>query len=867
MERSLIREKVRAPKPQETPEQKLARLEIKTRAYFERFFEQAFAEFLQDPTYELPNDRDLRGLFEDDDTSPIGESVHWLTVTDSCLRAFTSFCRKHSITDPKNILPFTERVTEDWMRWTPNILSETSLDALPQRALLHQEPCISDSLREKLVGESVYSLRFTEQEGSKLFNHLMGTTTSAEELLALIAYLTRIHRAAEQEDWSEGGATTIEDLLTAWKNQPDRSILLQQAAEVALETIRGHRVTNTYPVPSVFIIRQKDDEPTSGPRQIARDTGALLDAWGTPSEAFSLPERGSSTIPAIVDALHILQQAAHHPPKTLMAHLVFFKHVATVSPLIPSIQHPQGIRSLIKIAGEISLLQVKPHPQEQDRDRFEYLLERFNQEMPSALSKLPGYQLPKAYLDTLFSTVREQTGIPEHVAEPLANRLPGTIKQKLEATSLLRTLHAPIIYKNLEKQFGFSLIKLSLREQVRLGQWLVGVNEARSKNSIDIIKTYGVPAAQTFLACEQDVQHGDQILAFAQTAPKEVASRVFAKFADIANLVDTSAQDLASQFLRSPNEDTSIDVESVRRELIKRGARILTEAQKLIQKDPSGKELLAPLDRYKADTELFCSLIKSLIQTAQPLTLDLVKDLEMTSCTVSDMPEQERDDRRTAYRSIMEETWAGKGLHAMNTALAGLDAGFSQPQTTFYELRYQGHVAAFVRIDTHITPGEAPTYYAGSLNLHPKLQDSKLGTLFFQEVFARFDREHPDAVMRAHALASDTAVSQYLERFRFRIDGMEHDIEKDGSRTNWYTIIRRSGDTKTAKHVKRLTHTGSLLHTSSLFSWIKDKTAKGGLITSYTINKDTHAVSLTCAMPETKAPQTSPAAMQQSSHP
>lgn len=769
MERSFTQEKARAPKPQETPEQKAARLEVKTLAYFERFFEEAFEIFVKDRYYNLPSDRELRWLFEQDDTSPIGESVHWLTVTNSCLRSFTAFCRKHAITDPKNILAFTERVTEDWMRETPNILSKTSFEVLPQRALLHQEPSISDSLREKLIGESTYDLRLAGQEGSRLFDHLMNTASSSEELLALIAYFTRIHRAAEQMDWSEDGATTIEHLLTAWKNKPDRSILLQQAAESALETIRGNRDTNTYPVPSVFITRHKDDQPTSSPKQIGRDTGALLNAWGTPSEVFLLPKQGPHVAPAVIDALHSLQEATHHEPRTFGGYILLLKHIATVSPLIKDIPHPKGVPSLIKIAGEIALLQAKPHPQEQDRERFAYLVERFERETHSVLSELPGYRLPKTYLDTLFSTARKKTGVPECVAEPLPNHLPGTIEQKLETASLLRTLHTPTVYQNLEKQFGFSLIELSLREQVRLGQWLVNVNEERSKDSIDIIRTYGVHAAQTFLACEHDASHGDRLLAFAKLAPQDVARKTFATFANIADMIDLSSQELAKGFFREGTEQ-QVDAERVRQELIKRGANILLDAEALIAKDPSGEQLLGRLERYKADTVLFLSLFTATLKGKRESTnLESLRDLEVGTCTMQELPEEDR----LTMKELLNQQWSKKPLEYL----------FPDEGTfSFFLLRRKSKIIGFIRFETQ-TDGK---HHANFLCVDESLRGSGIGEQLFKEAI---DRAAKAAPVHAEFDASIPAGSMYIERFGFVGTGTVEEERPEGV-VEWVTLER-----------------------------------------------------------------------------
>ncbi len=52
--------------------------------WFYRFYEDAFQEFLNEGSaFHLPDQRDLRDAFDQNDTSPLGKRAHWRDVTEA----------------------------------------------------------------------------------------------------------------------------------------------------------------------------------------------------------------------------------------------------------------------------------------------------------------------------------------------------------------------------------------------------------------------------------------------------------------------------------------------------------------------------------------------------------------------------------------------------------------------------------------------------------------------------------------------------------------------------------------------------------------------------------------------------------------
>lgn len=774
MERSLIPEQPRAPKPQETPEQKAARLEAKTLAYFERFFEEAFEEFIRNPEYELPREYRIIQSFSDEISSPIQEEVESRTLAKSCLKAFFIFCQKLKTSHPEHLSTFTEIVERDWIKSTAPLLHPGDPSFFATFALLKQDPLIHANLRNTLLhkwieyfvySSDIDSRNFTEQAFP---NNAKGT----ESLIAL-QVLPDIYEGVLHTAWDPERAEIITSILSAIGSS-NQSILLRYAAQEALHRIDTRDTSSTTGHSIVPFIVQPN-EPTSVPIipvRISRDMGGFFDEENALKEAFFVDEiKTRDASPETVIALNHLTQEEQRPPSEKAA-ITLWRHILTLRTFSKNVPTPRDIQPLLFVTEK--LLSIKQRGIKSvgaTREYQEYIqLQRglhASYQQDRSLQKIV-----QSYLKILLQEVQKEIQLPTAHSRSLNDTIPGVNEVNNDQTILLQAVHQAETFSTLEKRFGFPLVELSLREQLRLAEWLIHTNEAQGAKTIDIIRTYGVHAAQTFLACEQGAKHGEQILAFAQTAPKEVASRVFAKFADIANLVDTSAQDLASQFLRSPNKDTSIDVESVRRELIKRGARILTEAHTLIQQDPSGDSLLARLERYKADTVLFLSLCTTTLkQHHGQLQLEQLRDIKVST---QSMHELSVDDRRD-MAELLEQQWSKKPLEHLF------------PETgsySFFLLRRHGRVIGFLRFE-QLSPD---AYHANFLCVDESLRGSGLGEQLFTEVMDRAAKTGP---VHAEFDPVIPAGSMYIERFGFIGTGTLREDRPDGI-AEWITLERNN---------------------------------------------------------------------------
>lgn len=454
-------------------------------------------------------------------------------------------------------------------------------------------------------------------------------------------------------------------------------------------------------------------------------------------------------------------------------------------------------------------------------------------------------------LARLIERLIQQANYTRVQFQPLFNSPTISSFEDLRERIAFSQVHRARVRMPVEEDLGLHFTDLRLREQRSLLVYISHCLRPEYTKTCSVIKQYGVNAARTFLALETDATHGERILAFANNAEPAVAKQVFEAFARIADKIDLSAQELAQQ-LYQQDKTQPMDAEQVRQELIKRGGRILLEAETALKQDPTGETLLHALKKYEADTVLFCVLAKQAqTENGRHLSLEQLKRLTLRSFRPDELKPQEKQQALESYVKIAETNWCTKGKYTMDTVLEGITHGFEHQDTEFFELRFDNEVAAFLRLEK--MPSTENDYYIGSYNLHPKLHDSRLGQTFYYQVVAAFMERHPHAVLHAHALATDPIVQRYVMDFGFRIRGIERDKQPDGTVTPWYQITIEPKNTSARSPSSYTAHQGSLHHPSSLFQWIEEQTRSGGIVDSYTVDKKTGAIHVRA---QSKKPQT-----------
>lgn len=794
MERSFTQEKARAPKPQETPEQKAAlsalfdaykiqQEKLLARGYKNPFHDNAFNQTLYHPSsraswkmvgsIETPDDAvAILNIIREGDarrrSSSEAERHAWRDFAHSMTRALNVF-------DTASHLP-----AKDVLSLYGTFL-QTDLAPLIDDSTLQ-------TLNEAIIerhGEFLEAFSSANPVEKVLFSHVLHEMRSR----------TSEYTSSTDRFWTNSFFSSLFDKA---KESSFLSYLIvkQSASEHAPE----QEDSRFLPIWTHFI-----DKTSSRSHDDAKIIAK--NALG------EISEQGVVTAVATIPLNKDLSKTREVPSSA-----IFTTILSRLKELDPE-EDWEDLR-------EWCLGSVQPFLSADERERLNRAWDDLSRDIRPLQQELLGLQRHFGYTPVHFSPVDE---VAVHNRTPL----------KEHERIALQNLHRPAIKAPLEQALGIPLQDLSLREQASFLGFLIKTDKQTFDQTAEIIHTHGIHAAQTFLACEQGAKHGEQILAFAQTAPKDVASRVFAKFAEIANLVDTSAQDLASQFLRSSENDTAIDAEDVRRELIKRGARILTEAHALIQKDPSGKELLARLERYKADTELFIATWKANAKKHIP-SFETLKACQIRSYRSGELSEDLRAKKDQEYTLFMQEAWAGAPKSSTALAIEGARAGLRNRNTEFFELTLQDQLVAMIRFDQRT---DLPSFHVGSFATHPKLQETGIALAFCGELLQKIS-DRSKAPLTAHCITTNPAISTYLHQFAFVITGIEHTAtDSNGLAVHSYALQKDSG--AAYKPISRCiapTDTPSVIT-----NWIRRETSKGRVITQYTVDQKTRTARLISA--------------------
>lgn len=605
------------------------------------------------------------------------------------------------------------------------------------------------------------------------FHSLESASESDQHFLLTLLSLPVILNEALNWSYSEDAAGfVLSKVLRQWGQNPERSILQRLVAQKLLSEAPYELDNDPNDKRLNCLIRTENPALVSMPRRIARDAiGAI--SHGYLQELAIVPTAQTEQIslkskPVIehlqrIGPLLYKRWHAAHEAIDLYAGARFLAKKQN-EPL------PAHLDNIARIAERIRSLEQKGPTAPTKKQpllarQFEEAIESWNNVSVQASAK------KRELIDHISELTREvlkTDPIQKFKTQPIAKALfQQDERAAISHAETLKVLHHSSTRVVLEERLGFPLVQLSLREQLRFGEWLLSTNEAQGSATLDLVARFGPNAARTFLALESDTAHGERILAFARQAKPEVAARVFEAFARIADKIDLSAQELA-QHLYQKDKTQPLDAERVRQELIKRGSRILFDTEKALTEDPSGTGILDELHRYEADTVLFTSLFSSAFK-GKETSFEALRDLETQTCELADLSL----DDRARMKQLLDQEWSKKPLE------------FLFPETgtfRFFVLRRRGKIEAFMRFEDQSDASR----HANFLCVDHSLRGSGVGENVLREAIARAGR---NVTLHAEFDAAIPAGSMYIERFGFIGTGIEEE-DRDGSLVEWVRIMR-----------------------------------------------------------------------------
>lgn len=852
--------------------------------WFFEFYTQQFQAFLDDKDgFALPDQHELRDSFDGSQTSPLQKPAKWRDVTESAAFELIHWAQqartRHASAE---LQQFLGEVDQQWMRVSPNILTEVSPSAsvlFLGHTLAHED--LRRTVGYHAIGEPNYTTSFGVDSVEPFLASIEKRSGSNEQQLITLLSLPPLVMQAQDEAYSEDLAgTMLPKAIRRWGRNPDRSILQrlvaqQISAELSPTGTPIHAEQAPLAQNTLYTSELGLDTPVV---RIARDAVGMLNDVGFLQEIASDAERKVPTDSVDetdlrayakqqerLGAIQFLQQNIDLPRSATQTEIDKLAHAHTLLKELPDLAAPESLRRWIELATTIYEAQ-KAYATTTNQREHASIERRFEAAIGEwRANRHEFFQLRhqvKAFVTSVIDASVQRFGLVKVQGDLLEKQLAKNPAADTEKqASVLRVIHHPSTRAVLEQRLSFPLAELSLREQLRFGEWLLSTNEAAGAATLNTVKRFGPHAARTFLALETDTKHGERILAFANQADPAVAARVFEAFARIADKIDLSAQDLAKHLYKDDGHE--VDAERVRQELIKRGSRILLDAEKALAKDPSGASIVGELERYEADTVLFCATWKTASREHSP-PFELLRACDIHSFYVGDLSETEVKQKTDMYAQLIQEAWAGERKDATFVALNGLQEGMHNPDTRFFELTWRDAVVAILRIDTLKQP---QAFYAGSFATHPKLQESGIGIAFAEAVHAKVAREGLPIV--GECVCENPVIQAYTQRFGFAITGINISYGPDGLAIPSYAIRLEAG----AKYEPAAQFTGSLKTPSALRAWIRQETDQGRVITRYVIDPKLHTVKLTSSikvqkpsLPSSTTLQTARAATQPSAH-
>lgn len=412
-----------------------------------------------------------------------------------------------------------------------------------------------------------------------------------------------------------------------------------------------------------------------------------------------------------------------------------------------------------------------------------------------------------------------------------------------DVTLLFQQLHKPEIRRVIEADLGLTFAALSLREQAQLLRVICFSEKSRYKRFSSALREQGEALAICLLSCEESMQVADHLLEIAETFPLEQAQRLFSHCSkSLRNAVKTAQQIEEEVFSGSKSTVTRKQVEDV---LFTQVIKTIDQITQATLANHPVDEAIHSLERANPDMLLLAAVTKTSIKGREKeTTLAELKDVSLHSYRINELPLRDREHKLQEYKQILEENWASRGAAAFMQALHGLEEGFEQPATRFFELRIKDQLVAFLRFDERPDLGDG-ALYAGSFNTVPTLKGSALGSLFFHEVLRSEGR---DCEIFAHVLATDPVASVYVEEFDFSIVGLERDSAADGSQVPWFRIARAPNGRKQGDVSSVYLSSSSTDRATELLEWVDQQTQTGAHIIRYAREKGSSSVRMTSAI-------------------
>lgn len=279
------------------------------------------------------------------------------------------------------------------------------------------------------------------------------------------------------------------------------------------------------------------------------------------------------------------------------------------------------------------------------------------------------------------------------------------------------------------KEFGIELPSLSTAEQFELLHYLKTSNSPKADRLKTFSHTFGVAGQRTFLSLEYGKELGDDIIALGEKLPKEVAGKVFSKYAEIVDYVSAIESEVGK---RTDTTEKVVDHQKLEDRLMRKARGVLVDFAEVVRlaeqagETISEKEVIERLDLTQKELLLMGELIKQRVIDVEALGetgYDLKGSTKLTNEERAEMLAIYRQNHTTKYRG-------GHLKYLLKDFENKISAFDGRSESAFHLLRVGGQIGAFVSTREF---GDG-TLYIDDLETNPSLMGSSVGFELFRKV-------------------------------------------------------------------------------------------------------------------------------------
>ncbi|MDQ7814271.1 MAG: GNAT family N-acetyltransferase [Patescibacteria group bacterium] len=345
-------------------------------------------------------------------------------------------------------------------------------------------------------------------------------------------------------------------------------------------------------------------------------------------------------------------------------------------------------------------------------------------------------------------------------SEGIAERA-SRLKQK-ENLELLKDFFRP-----LEMNAGLNLSVLRLDEQLRLAEVISNMTPSNRRDFFEFARKQGADGVRAFLSVGTNPALARELLVLGDKLGPVLAQDIFKKYGSVLDAAHENAQELARDFSASGSSLSSGQMATLEQGLEKRAQSMLVDFCREITAARPGrsrlktKEVLGMFERTREDMIVFSAVFRA-VAKGRDIKFEEVRGMELGKSHPQELTKPEKE----AMLDLSRRNWSEIPnmlefiQHGLTRALET-----SSNLTEFYQLKKDGKLLAFMRIDDH---GEY--YYMGSLNVAPDTRGSGIGEALLKEAFERVAAS--GRPIEANVFPTTRVTEAYVEKFGFAVTGV-----------------------------------------------------------------------------------------------